>query len=327
MIAVTRLRRAAQRIDPRLGDLAIALLSLAIMISGLAGKVAVDGQRAADIGGYLLALGISLPFAIHRRYPLTAVGVTLVSLLCYAALNYAAYPGLGVFVLVFGVALHSPRRTSLITFVACLVAFSVALALQPSGVATRTTWISTLLLTAVAWLAADNLRTRRQRWSALRERALRLETEREVEARRAVESERLRIARELHDVVAHSMSVIAVQSAVGHHVIDTNPEEARRALAAVETTSRAALVELRRMLGVLREDDDRDGAKLMPAPGLADLPRLVAGVREAGLAVDLDIQGAPADIPLGVDSSTYRLVQEALTNVLKHGGSIATVTV
>src|SRR6478736_647851 len=98
MIAVTRLRRAAQRIDPRLGDLAIALLSLAIMISGLAGKVAVDGQRAADIGGYLLALGINLPFAIHRRYPLTAVGVTLVSLLCYAALNYAAYPGLGVFV-------------------------------------------------------------------------------------------------------------------------------------------------------------------------------------------------------------------------------------
>src|SRR6478752_5073471 len=95
-----------------------------------------------------------------------------------------------------------------------------------------------------------------------------------------VPSEALRIARELHDVVAHSMSVIAVQSAVGHHVIDTNPEEARRALAAVETTSRAALVELRRMLGVLREDDDRDGAKLMPAPGLADLPRLVAGVRE-----------------------------------------------
>jgi signal transduction histidine kinase len=327
MIAVTRLRRAGQRIDPRVLDLAVAILPLAFMITGLAGKEPIHGQRATDIGAYLLALGINLPFVGHRRYPLIAVGFTLASLLCYAALDYAAYPGLGVFVLLFGVALHSPRRTSLIAFVACLVAFIVSLGLQPSGVVTTATWVATLLLTAVAWLAADNLRTRRQRWSALRERALRLETEREAEARRAVESERLRIARELHDVVAHSMSVIAVQSAVGHHVIDTNPEEARRALAAVETTSRAALVELRRMLGVLREDDDQDGANLMPAPGLADLPRLVAGVREAGLAVDLDIQGAPADIPLGVDSSTYRLVQEALTNVLKHGGSIATVTV
>jgi signal transduction histidine kinase len=327
MIAVTRLRRAGQRIDPRVLDLVVAILLLAFMITGLAGREPIHGQRATDIGAYLLAFGINLPFVGHRRYPLIAVGVTLVSLLCYAALDYAVYPGLGVFVLLFGVTLHSPRRTSLIAFVACLVVFIVSLALQPSGVATTATWIATLLLTAVAWLAADNLRTRRQRWSALRERALRLETEREVEARRAVESERLRIARELHDVVAHSMSVIAVQSAVGHHVIDTNPEEARRALAAVETTSRAALVELRRMLGVLREDDDPGAAKLMPAPSLADLPRLVAGVREAGLAVDLDIQGAPANIPLGVDSSTYRLIQEALTNVLKHGGSNAMVTV
>jgi signal transduction histidine kinase len=141
-----------------------------------------------------------------------------------------------------------------------------------------------------------------------------------------VADERLRIARELHDVVAHSMSVIAVQSGVGHHVLDTQPEEARRALAAIETTSRAALTEMRRLLGVLRQQGQTHGA-LAPAPGRADLPFLIDQVRDAGLDVTMTTWGEPPEVPTPVDLTTYRIVQEALTNILKHGGPQARVAI
>jgi signal transduction histidine kinase len=134
-----------------------------------------------------------------------------------------------------------------------------------------------------------------------------------------VAEERLRLARELHDVVAHSISVIAVQSGVGAHVAKTQPEEAAKALAAIEVTSRAALTELRRLLGVLRQEDEPQG-DLAPVPGLADLDSLLAEVAKAGLAVRLQVEGRPAQLPAGVDLSAYRIVQEALTNVVKHAG-------
>jgi len=170
-----------------------------------------------------------------------------------------------------------------------------------------------------AWLLGYFVGVRRRDTAELRRRAAELELAREELARRAVSEERLRIARELHDIVAHSMSVIAVQSGVGAHVIDTQPEEARKALAAVEDTSRSALNELRRLLGVLRQDgDEADG--LGPAPGLGDLGRLAAQMGEAGLAVELEMRGTRPAVPPGVDLSAYRIVQESLTNVLKHAG-------
>jgi signal transduction histidine kinase len=132
-----------------------------------------------------------------------------------------------------------------------------------------------------------------------------------------VTEERLRIARELHDVIAHSMSVIAVQSAVGHHVMDTQPGQARQALAAIEATSRSALTEMRRLLGVLRQEGQTRGS-LAPAPGLADLDTLVSQVQDAGLRVCVRVEGQPGTIPPGIDLSAYRIIQEALTNVIKH---------
>ena len=128
----------------------------------------------------------------------------------------------------------------------------------------------------MAGLTGENLRYRRARWAALEERARWLENEREERARQAVTQERLRIARELHDVIAHSMSVIAVQSGMGSHVLDSQPEEARRALAAIETTSRAALTEMRRLLGVLKQEG-APRAALTPAPGIADEKLVVSG--------------------------------------------------
>jgi len=246
--------------------------------------------------------------------------VCLAALIAYAAGRYVAYPGLAVFVLTFDIVLHSRRRVALAAPVAAAAALAVSLALQPSGVVTFYTWVASELGVVVAWLAAENLRHRRARWSELQARAERLEREREEEARRAVTEERLRIARELHDVIAHSMSVIAVQSAVGHHVMDTQPLQAQQALAAIEATSRSALTEMRRLLGVLRQEGEPVGS-LTPAPGLADLTSLVTQVQDAGLRVRIQVDGQRGPVPPGVDLSAYRIIQEALTNVIKHAAS------
>jgi signal transduction histidine kinase len=196
------------------------------------------------------------------------------------------------------------------------------LSLQPAPVVTASTWVATMLALTVAWLLGENLRSRRLRWEALQERARILEEQREDRAQQAVMEERLRIARELHDVVAHSMSVITVQAGVANHVIDRRPESAREALAMIETTSRAALVEMRRLLGVLRHDDEPTPS-LAPAPGLADVPRLVNDFVDAGLAVEVRVEGHDDGVPEGVDLSAFRIVQEGLTNVLRHGGPSA----
>jgi signal transduction histidine kinase len=308
------------------GAVAAGLLALfALQVAG--GGRPAPGQRPHDLIAGLLVAAMVLPYLVHRRAPLIAAAVSLAALLGLAFLHSQAYPGFYAFALLFGISLHTDdRRRRLAVLAATLAALTIAIAVQPAGVATASTWVSTLLLALVAGLGGDNLRYRRARWAALQERASLIEAEREERARRAVVDERLRIARELHDVVAHSMSVIAVQAGVGHHVLDTQPEEARRALAAIETTSRSALTEMRRLLGVLRQEGQTRAA-LSPAPGLADLPLLLAQVREAGLAVTATVTGAPAEPDPPVDLTAFRIVQEALTNALKHGGPTATVCV
>ena len=168
---------------------------------------------------------------------------------------------------------------------------------------------------------------------AVRQRRLYAETLQQQAASSAVAEERLRIARELHDVVAHSMSVIAVQAGYGQYVIDSRPGDARDALGAIQATSRDALEEMRRMLGVLRQQDAAPGpgranhAPLAPAPGLADLDRLIHRTRGAGVQVSLECSGRVRAVPAGVDLSAYRIIQEALTNVVKHAGGGARCTV
>ena len=306
----------------RYPDAVLAAALLAVLAAELALKTPAPGESAPGWVAYAWAPAITAPIAVHRRWPVVAVLVAGAAVVGYAAGHYAAFPGYAAFALVFVVSLHTGRGRGALAFATMALAIGLALALQTEHTVTASTWVVSLLGLAVAWLAGENLRTRQSRMAAWRERAVRLEADREERARQAVAEERLRIARELHDVVAHSMSVIAVQAGVAHHVIDSRPELARQALSTVETNTRAALVEMRRLLGVLRSPGE-PSASLVPAPGLADVPVLMDQFFEAGLRVEMEVSGEPAGVPDGVDLSAYRIVQEGLTNVLRHGGPAA----
>ena len=268
--------------------------------------------------GYALALLHTLPLAARRRFPGAVLGLCVASGLAVAALGLSPIVlGLAILVAVYSVAAYGTRSVSLAGLAAAEVG-SVAVQLTP-GRFQAPTVVSNALVIGAAWLLGYFVGVRRAYTARLEERTAELEQAREELARRAVTEERLRLARELHDVVAHAMSVIAVQSGVGAHVASTQPEEAAKALTAIEVTSRAALEELRRLLGVLRQDSEPQG-DLSPVPGLADLDSLLAEVAKAGLGVRLRVEGTPSQLPAGVDLSAYRIVQEALTNVVKHAG-------
>jgi len=319
-------RARLPRLRPWQVDGIVVAALIAEMVADAAGRSLIRGQRPNDVWMYLLIVVMAVPYLTHRRHPMASVAVTSVAVAVFAWVSYGPFPGLNSMLLVFGIALHADRRRSTVAFLVSLLTLAFALSVQPDGVPDASTVVSTFSLTAVAWLTGENVRHRRVRWAALEERATMVEREREERTRQAVADERLRIARELHDVVAHSMSVIAVQSGVGNHVIDTQPAEAKRALAAIETTSRDALTEMRRLLGVLRRGDEEPAAALEPAPGLADVATLVGQVAHAGLDATVVIDGDATQVPAAVGLSAYRIVQEALTNVIKHGGSTAQVS-
>ncbi|MCF3174427.1 sensor histidine kinase [Streptomyces sioyaensis] len=179
----------------------------------------------------------------------------------------------------------------------------------------------------LAWVLGDSMRTRRAYWAQLEERAARLEKEREAQSRIAVAAERARIARELHDVVAHNVSVMVVQADGAAYVLDAAPEQTRQALETISGTGRQALAEMRRLLGVLRTGEQAEGGEYVPQPGVEQLEDLMDQVRGAGLPVDFRVEGEPRELPSSVALTAYRIVQEALTNTRKHGGPHVGATV
>ena len=182
-------------------------------------------------------------------------------------------------------------------------------------------WALSPIAVAVAWLVGDRARIRRAYLDQATERARALERERDQQAELAAAAERARIARELHDAVAHGLSVIVIQAQAAAGALEKRPAKTRAALADIVTTGRDSLAEMRRLLGLTSPD----GPELAPLPGLGDLGALVERVRAAGLPVSLTVTGNSVELPTGVDLSAYRIVQEALTNALKHAGPGATV--
>ena len=284
-------------------------------------KVHGTGWHIAGAIAYsVAALGVLL----RRRLPLTSL--VLVEAIAFVAECLRApgpTPFYAAMALYSVVAVSSRRKAGLV--VALVAASVLASSLVAGGGGTRMVLASNggLALVAVAWLAGAYTRANRayEHYLADRaaEKAASLEAEQVEQVRRAVADERVEIARELHDIVAHAMSVIAVRSGVARVVIDTQPEQAREALAIIESTTRRSLQEMRLLVGVLRRADEHQ-AELGPAPGLDDLDRLLADIGAAGVAVEVQIDGEPRALAPAASLSVYRIVQEALTNVVRHAG-------
>jgi signal transduction histidine kinase len=274
------------------------------------------------VAGLLIA---TLALTWRRRAPLTVLALTGCLCLSYEAAGYEPIRPLPVAVLI-ALGTVSARLCPTVSGAASAVLACAAVAAAVVQPGELDELVDQLIALGAAWMAGIGIRLNRHRTALLEERATQLVREQTVHTRLAVELERARIARELHDIVAHHVSVIVAQAGSTRRVLDRHPDRAATVLASIETIGREALTELRRLLSVLRTDGHgRDHA---PQPGLGEMPALVAQIERADLHVELAILGRPRRLPPGVELNAYRIVQESLTNTLKHAGpTVARVVV
>jgi signal transduction histidine kinase len=269
------------------------------------------------------ALATVLPLLARRRLPFAAPATTLVLAAAFSFVegNFAPFSFslfLSLIASAFLLGMNSDRREAIAGVPLILAVTILAVRNQPDGSADDMLFVTIILL--CAWAGGFALSAKLAEASRAEARALALRDEQARLADDAVEAERSRIARELHDVVAHHVSVMTVQAGAVRRLLQPDQVREREALVSVEETGRKALTEMRRLLGVLKEDAEQAHAPLAPQPGVGTLDTLVEQVREAGLPVELTTEGRRVELPPGVDLSAYRIVQEALTNTLKHAG-------
>lgn len=319
--------RAWLKAHPLFGDSVLALtlagssVAVAVITGGDGRSLEPVPVRATDAVGIALIVLTCAPVALRRRWPFAMLCLAEVPQIALAALSYdSGITGLVSLTLLYTVAAYRGLALSLVAGVVGSFAYLTALILadDPGGW-TRQTFAVAVAVTV--WVVGRSVRLRRAYLAELVDRAERLERAREADTRAARAEERSRIARELHDVVAHHVSVMTVQAAAARKVLDTRPDAARDALMAIEELGRTAMREMRGIVGVLRTDGE--AGELAPQPGMGDLPGLVVQMREAGLRAQLWIEGDRRVLPPGIDLAAYRLVQEALTNSLRHAGPAA----
>ncbi|HEY2959158.1 MAG TPA: histidine kinase, partial [Actinomycetota bacterium] len=311
-----------------------ALLAVAVAaVTAAAVRVAVEPHSTPpDAFAYLLAVSFGAVLLLRRRWPL---GVFLASNVVLFAYYSLGYPGMTP-AIPLGVALYTAAAAGYLRWCLASTAFYMTAGAFVLGVRKDIPALEVLtnflpqasLMVALA-LLGDAVRSRRGWQAEVRERLARVEADREAEARRRVERERLRIARELHDVLAHTIAVVTVQAGVAADVLAESPEQARAALRAIRSASREAMAELQATVGVLRAGElGGEQAPRAPSPGLGQLGGLLEAARERGLTVEAEVAGEPRPLPALVDLTAYRIVQESLTNVGRHAGSAAaTVTI
>jgi signal transduction histidine kinase len=288
--------RRPGRLDPRLLDIGLALALTVWTLLELN-----TPPRA------VVLVAMTAAVAWRSRAPVAVLVVEVAGVMVLP--NHLNLPGgIAVLIAAYSAALYSDHRS----VVAGLLLVAAAWLLAFGGTVQVPSALAPLLLVAPVWLAGSAIRKREQRAVASARRADRLEHDREA----ALRAERARIARELHDVVTHSVSVMVLQTGAAREIMRRDEGRSRALLESAESSGRSALEELRHMLGLL-EDQDGD-APLAPQPGVGEIPALIEQVREAGLAVQLRVEGSPRQVSGGVAIAVYRIVQEALTNVIKH---------
>ena len=293
------------RRHPRLVDVGLVTALLAVTV----GAATRHGHPTANV---VLGTLETLPLLWRRRWPLAVVAVVTVAALAIVALDLWLVP-FQLAVALYTLAASSGTGTARLTASVSIAA--VAISLGANGNAFGDSAARVVFLVA-AWLLGDSVRSRRAYVREIEEKATRLEREREAEAQRVAAKEQARIARELHDVVAHALSVVIVQAGAAADVFQVEPRLVREPIRAIDSAARSALADLRRVLGILHQD-----AELAPQPGLGAIDQLVEQVRATGLDVRLEIEGRARRLSAAVDLSAYRIVQEALTNTLKHAGA------
>jgi len=320
------LRRHPTWVD---GFWAVFLFGISVMF-----EVAEQSDEGTDAEAAIIPviLLLCLVIALRRRMPekmlLLAIAIGVVQLLT----DVSTTPGDFAFlVIVYTVAATGARWASRLALAMGLSAACVAHLRwwnhDASALANAALIVFQTVPFALAWVLGDSVRTRRAYFAQLEERASRLEKEREAQAKVAVAAERARIARELHDVVAHNVSVMVVQADGAAYVLDAAPDQARKALETISSTGRQALAEMRRLLGVLRTGEHQEVGEYVPQPDVEQIDDLVEQCRTSGLPVDFKVEGTPRPLPSGVELTAYRIVQEALTNTRKHGGPNAGASV
>jgi signal transduction histidine kinase len=311
------------RLHPLAADALLATFLLVVGIIGLfvEESTTTTHPRATDALAVVLVVVITVPIVLRRRHPFPVVVVSGIATVILVARNYTGTPAtIASLVAVYSLAAHDPRRQRVYRQSAgILVVFTVFLlvgVMRHAPGASYWNTIGNLVTVVTALVIGDNLHRRRQRVADLEDRARTLEHTRELETERAVLDERARIARELHDVVAHSISVMVVQAGAARRILERDPDRAGEALAHIEGTGRSALTEMRRLLGVLRQNDD--GPSLDPQPTLDGVEGLLD--LDPSQPATLSVRGDRRTLPAAVDLCAYRIVQEALTNVRKHAG-------
>jgi signal transduction histidine kinase len=305
---------------------------LALFLAGLGlGTLGIHYLPPVTTAVFVVAM--ALPVALRRTYPLGAFAVVLaVGGIQVFVLRRPVVTDLSVVVLLYTLAAYRSRGLSVLGLLSCLLGSAVAIVRWGPAPIFDSAYTLGEVIAAfcgpalTAWLLGDLTRWRRGYYQALEERAARLERERDAQAQVAAAAERARIARELHDIVAHNVSVMVVQADGAGYAFDSAPEQVRSALDAIASTGRSALTEMRSLLGVLRAADG-SAAELAPQPGIEEVTGLLEQARAAGLPVSFAVRGVPHDLPAGQALAAYRIVQESLTNARKHGGPDATASV
>jgi signal transduction histidine kinase len=328
---VTAVRERLRRMPATLVDAALAVAVAAVTAAAVG--VAIEPHSTPPDGlAYLLAASFGALALVRRRWPLGTFLAANLLLLVYYTLGYPGLsPAIPLGVALYTVAAAGHLRWGLASTAFFMTAGAIVVGVreQTPALEVLTVFLPQASLMVALVLLGEAVRSRRGWQAEVRERLARVEADRQREAQRQVERERLRIARELHDVLAHTIAVVAVQAGVAADVLGESPEQARLALAAIRTASREAMAELKATVGVLRAGEgDGNEAPPPPSPGLGQLDALLAATREGGLRIQAEVAGEPRPLPPLVDLTAYRIVQESLTNVGRHAGAAAaTVTV